>query len=119
MQAVLLYEELPAFYVQVLRFYAMEHMVTIKKEKHMRNLTKKMLQLLLIFFSSALLAVESQFNTHFQRRFGPASPMYNTPLYFSSKQTKPKKRPFKKYRETVRKKLRKNNSRAKRTKKVK
>ncbi len=63
---------------------------------------------LLLFSSYQLIAVEAQFSTHFQRRFGLDSPIYNGPLYFSSKRMT-KKRPLKKqnYRKQIQKKLQK------------
>lgn len=61
-------------------------------------------------------AVESQFNTHFQRRFGPNSPIYNEPLYFSPRRTRSKRRPLKKgtYREQIKQKLQQNMDKKKR-----
>ncbi|HLE76654.1 MAG TPA: hypothetical protein VI521_02650, partial [Candidatus Babeliales bacterium] len=54
----------------------------------------------LLFFTSALCAVESQLSTQFQNRFGPNSPIYNEPLYFSyGKKSKKSTRKKRTYRE--------------------
>ncbi len=82
----------------------------------MKCLFKSTLYLSLLFSFYQLIAVEAQFNTHFQRRFGLDSPIYNGPLYFSSKRMK-KKRPLKKrnYRAKIQKKLQKSRYRKRST----
>ncbi len=85
----------------------------------MYYLFKSPLLYLSLLFSFQLIAVEAQFSTHFQRRFGLDSPIYNEPLYFSSKRIT-KKRPLKKgnYRETIQRKLQKTRYRKRSTNQV-
>jgi hypothetical protein len=64
----------------------------------------------LFLFTCSLNAVESQLNMSFQRRFGPDSFMYNEPLYFAQKPQKKKTvQSTGRYREQIRKKLKKTN----------
>ncbi len=68
-----------------------------------------LLPLILLLLSLPLNAVESQFSTHFQRRFGPDSFIYNEPLYFSSKRLNTKERTpkMRNYRNKIKKNIEK------------
>ncbi len=119
MQAVLHFEELPVFCTQLLLSHAIHAYDKPQKGKPMKCLFKSPLYLSLLFSFYQLIAVEAQFSTHFQRRFGLNSPIYNGPLYFSSKRMT-KKCPLKKrnYRDRIKKKLQKTRYRKRSTNQV-
>ncbi len=76
--------------------------------------------LLILGFSSCIYAPSSQLNVDFQTRFGPNSPVYNEPLYFSTKKTIKEQRapnPIHNYRTKLRKSSEKKPKPYKRTKK--
>ena len=74
-----------------------------------------LLPLILALLSLPLNGVESQFSTHFQRRFGLDSFIYNEPLYFSSKRliTKERTPKTRNYRNKIKKNIEKSRRKRK------